>query len=282
MTNATIGSTISADSLQIMPNLARDASALSVLRGRATGNVAGAASDQNVYQLDGGNNSDDMSGTNYTAVPSHGFAGSAATDGTPSGVVPTTVESIEEFKVGTSNQTADFNGASGSQVQMVTKRGTGQFHGALYEHYFATNVGAANLWRNNHTPSNGLAYTPLPSSHRNRFGGSFGGPLLPKLLGGKTFFFFNYEGYRFPNSTTISGWCRVAARGRDWVQNSAGQFVPYNINPPGHGQRHSRTSRRCSGACDPRLGINLVSAWEQVHAAAERSRPVTRSTRRAI
>src|SRR5213078_4427109 len=163
--------TISGDSLLNIPNLARDASALSVLQVGVspTGNVAGAASDQNVYQLDGGNNSDDMSGTNSTYVPSNGFAGSAATGGTPSGVVPTPVESIEEFKVGTSNQTADFNGAAGSQVQMVTKRGTNQFHGSLYEHYFASNVGAANLWRNNHTPSPqlGLPYTPLPKSHRN-------------------------------------------------------------------------------------------------------------------
>ncbi len=265
--NATIGSTISADSLQNMPNLARDASALSVLQvGVApTGNVAGAASDQNVYQLDGGNNSDDMSGTNSTYVPSNGFAGSAATGGTPSGVVPTPVESIEEFKVGTSNQTADFNGAAGSQIQMVTKRGTSQFHGALYEHYFATNVGAANLWRSNHTPSNGLAYTPLPSSHRNRFGGSLGGPLLPKLLGGKTFFFFNYEGYRFPNSTTISRLVPSALlrAGVIQVQNSAGQFVPYNINPTAvtvNGTTYQPAT--CSGgACDPRgIGINpLVS-----------------------
>ena len=49
--------------------------------GSTTGNVAGAASDQNVYQLDGGNNSDDMSGTNSTYVPSNGFAGSASSGG---------------------------------------------------------------------------------------------------------------------------------------------------------------------------------------------------------
>src|SRR5207249_3785236 len=204
--NATIGSTISGDSLLNMPNLARDASALSVLQVGVspTGNVAGAASDQNVYQLDGGNNSDDMSGNNDTYVPSNGFAGSAATGGTPSGVVPTPVESIEEFKVGTSNQTADFNGAAGSQVQMVTKRGTSQFHAALYEHYFATNVGAANLWRNNHTPSPGLPYTPLPSSHRNRFGGALGGPLAPEFWGGTTYFFAAYEGYSYPTSTTLN------------------------------------------------------------------------------
>src|SRR5262249_5737742 len=99
--NATVGSTISGDALLNLPNLARDAAALSVLQVGVspTGNVAGAASDQNVYQLDGGNNSDDMSGTASTYVPSNGYAGSGASGGTPSGVVPTPVESIEEFKV---------------------------------------------------------------------------------------------------------------------------------------------------------------------------------------
>jgi hypothetical protein len=233
MMNSTVGSTISGDSLMNLPNLARDASALSVLQvGVApTGNVAGSASDQNVFQLDGGNNSDDMSGTNSTYVPSNGFAGSAASGGTPSGVVPTPVESIEEFKVGTANQTADFNGAAGSQVQMVTKRGTNQFHGALYENYFATNVGAANLWRNNHTPSNGLPYTPLPKSHRNRFGGALGGPLTPRFWGGKTYFFANYEGFRFPNSTTIDKIVPTASlrAGIIQVQNAAGTYVPYDV-----------------------------------------------------
>src|SRR5207253_5297494 len=135
----------------LLPIDGRHASTLSVLQvGVApSGNVAGAASDQIVFQLDGGNNSDDMSGTNSSYVPSNAYTGNSATGGTPSGVIPTPVESIEEFKVGTANQAADFNGAAGSQVQMVTKRGTNQFHGALYEYYFATNVGAANLWRNN-------------------------------------------------------------------------------------------------------------------------------------
>jgi hypothetical protein len=271
-TSATIGSTITSEALLNMPNLARDASALSVLQVGVspTGNVAGAASDQNVYQLDGGNNSDDMSGTNSTYVPSNGYAGSAASGGTPSGVVPTPVESIEEFKVGTSNQTADFNGAAGSQVQMVTKRGTRQFHGAVYEHYFGTNVGAANLWRNNHTPSNGLAYTPLPASHRNRFGGSLGGPLTAKVLGGRTFFFLNYEGYRFPNSTTLSRLVPSALlrAGVIQVQDSKGSYVPYNVNPvPVTVNGVTYAPATCSGgACDPRnLGMSPIVSkiWNQ-------------------
>jgi len=198
----------------------------------------------------------------YRATDSRG---SAASGGIPSGVVPTPVESIEEFKVGTSNQTADFNGASGSQVQMVTKRGTNQFHGSLYEYYFATNVGAANLWRSNHTPSPGLPYTPLPSSHRNRFGGALGGPLGPRFWGGRTYFFGNYEGYRFPNSTTIDRFVPSALlrAGVIQVQNSAGNYVAYNINPTPvtvNGTRYDPAT--CAGGpCDPRgIGLNpLVS-----------------------
>lgn len=263
--NSTVGSTISGSSLLNLPNLARDAAALSVLQVGVspTGNVAGAASDQNVFQVDGGNNSDDMSGTASTYVPSNGYAGTGASGGTPSGVVPTPVESIEEFKVGTSNQTADFNGAAGSQVQMVTKRGTNQFHGSAYEYYFATNVGAANLWRNNHTPANGLPYTPLPSSHRNRFGGALGGPLTPRFWGGKTYFFVNYEGYRFPNSTTIDKLVPTALlrAGVIQVQNAAGQYVPYNINPgPVTVNGVIYPQAVCGGgACDPRsIGLNPI------------------------
>src|SRR4051794_36994793 len=43
-------------------------------------------------------------------------------------------------------------------------------------HYFGANLGA-NTWANNHTPSENSASTLLPSTHQNRFGGSFGGPL---------------------------------------------------------------------------------------------------------
>jgi len=46
--------------------------------------------------------------------------------------------------------------------------------------------------------------TPLPSYHYSRFGGAGGGPIIPKtILGGKTYFFGNYEGFRWANSATI-------------------------------------------------------------------------------
>jgi len=273
--NATVGSTITSESLQMMPNLGRDASTLSVLQvGVApTGNVSGTATDQNGFQLDGGNNSDDMAGNNTTYTPGNAYIGTGSTGGTPSGVIPTPVESIEEFKVGTSNQTADFNGAAGSQVQMVTKRGTNSFHGALYEFYFGNDVGAANLWKNNHTPDaqTGTPYTPLPATHRNRFGGAIGGPLTPKFWGGKTYFFANYEGMRYPNAVSFERAVPTALMrlGVIQLQNTAGVLTAYNLNPtPVTYNGTTYQPAMCNGQlCDPRgLGINSLvqQVWNKL------------------
>src|SRR5882724_11075215 len=262
-TNATVGSTLTAEALALLPNLGRDVSTLAVLQPGTTpsGQVAGAFSDQNVFMLDGGNNSDDMSGngngytTNFTGM------GGTQTGGTPSGILPTPVESIEEFKVSTFNQTADFSGSIGAQIQMVTKRGTNQYHGSAYGYYYATNVGAANTWLNNHTPANGLPYTALPSNHRNRFGGSLGGVMTPKFLGGKTYFFVNYEGSRFPNVGTYNRPVpsKLLRAGIIQAPDANGKYQPYNLNPTAvtvDGVTYAPA--QCGGTnCDPRgIGLN--------------------------
>src|SRR5205807_3047664 len=122
--NAAVGSTLTAEALALLPNLGRDVSTLAILQpGTAPGGqTAGSFSDQNVFMLDGGNNSDDMAGNNTSYVTNFTGTGGAQTNASPSGIIPTPVESIEEFKVGAFNQTADFSGSIGSQVQMVTKR----------------------------------------------------------------------------------------------------------------------------------------------------------------
>src|ERR1700724_1683988 len=72
------------------------------------------------------------------------------------------------------------------------------WHGTGYEYYSCYNFNA-NTWDNNNTN------TKLPSYHVVHFGGSGGGPIISKnILGGKTYFFANYEGFRWPNSTTIN------------------------------------------------------------------------------
>jgi Carboxypeptidase regulatory-like domain len=267
--NAAVGSTVHFTAMEVLPNLSRDSSTLMTLQPAVnpTGEVAGSVRDQNTFQLDGGQNSSDMDGTQSTYTLS--FAANPSTNassgGLTTGVLPTPVESIEEFKVATNNQTADFNGSSGGQVQMVTKRGTNAFHGALYEYYLGSNF-SANFWDNNFT------HTPLPSTHQNRFGGAFGGPLTPwSFLGGKTFFFANYEGRRFPNIAIYERAVPSALFRQGIIQLSTapGVVQAFNID-------HSNTiagiaPTACGGStvggnCDPRnIGFNPIikQLWSQ-------------------
>lgn len=276
-TNATVGSTITGKQLDSLPNIGRDANAFITLQPGVspTGQVAGAIGDQNQYQLDGGNNSSGMDGNNAVYTVSSGSV-TGTTGGTPSGVMPTPIESIEEFKVGTANQTADFNGAAGGQVQMITKRGTSQFHGAAYD-FLLSSYFSANLWKNSHTPSSGLAYTPLPKTHQNRYGGAIGGPIWNKeFLGGKTFFFFNYEARRFPQSQSYERTVPSAALrlGLFQIPDPADttKTIVYNLNPtPVTYKGQTYQPAVCpAGSCDPRgIGLNPIvnKIWSLIPAA---------------
>ncbi|MEI9973675.1 MAG: carboxypeptidase-like regulatory domain-containing protein [Ignavibacteriota bacterium] len=146
--NATVGNTLSNTSLLVLPNLGRDATSMAVLQPGTTpgGNAAGAVADLNTYQLDGANVTDDMSGNVTTYQTNMNGIGGSQNNGSPSGVIPTPIESIEEFKVSVSNQTSDFNNSSGAQIQMTTRRGTSQFHGAAYMFYYDNAIGQANSW----------------------------------------------------------------------------------------------------------------------------------------
>ena len=146
--NATVGTTVSGPSLTYLPIFGSDSSSLALIQPGVTpdGAVAGAMYDQNTFQLDGGNNSNDMDGSMRSYTGSYGHNSFAGTGNPPSGVLPTPPDTIEEFKVNTAGQTADFNGSSGAQVQMITKRGTNDFHGTAYWYYHSSDIGGANTW----------------------------------------------------------------------------------------------------------------------------------------
>src|SRR5215469_9718457 len=207
--NATVGNTVTGIALNSLPSVGLDVSTFAVLQPGVSpdGYVAGTAVDQSTFQLDGGNNTNDMDGsmTVYTGSFNGDVTGGVVGNGnTPSGVVPTPADSVEEFKTNTTNQTADFNSSSGMQVAVVTKRGTDRWHGTAYEYYLDNNF-SANTWQNNCTTPCGKTYTPAPDWHRSWFGVAGGGPIISKnILGGKTYFFANYQGSRWPNSTTTT------------------------------------------------------------------------------
>jgi hypothetical protein len=95
------------------------------------------------------------------------------------------VDAMQEFRIQTSTYSAEFGRTPGGQVQIVTRSGTNQFHGGLFD-YFRNDALDANDWFAN---AHGLPRSPL---RQNDFGGVFGGPLVR----GKTFFFLSYEGLR--------------------------------------------------------------------------------------
>ena len=282
-TNATVGNTITGISLEALPSLGRDVSSFVTLQPGVApdGSVAGAVYDQNAFALDGGQNTNDMDGsmniyTNSFAGDSTGglvayeVTGGAAGSGGPTGVIPTPADSIEEFKVGTNNQTADFNSSAGAQVSMVTKRGTNSWHGTAYEYYLDNNFNA-NTWDNNNTG------TPIPSYHYNRFGGAIGGPILPKMLGGKTYFFANYQGFRWPNSQTVEVLDPSASMRLGLLTYGTST---YNLNPTPvtfNGVTYAPTP--CPGPCDPRgLGINplVQQMWSTMPLPNDPSCPLSR------
>ena len=143
--NATVGNTITASPSITCPAwAATSARSLTLQPGVGTdGSVAGAVHDQSYFSLDGGNNTNDMDGSmsiytqlSYARRPDRRCCWSEFLRvGGPTGVMPTPQDSVEEFKVNTAGQTADFNSSAGAEMKVVTKRGTNAYHGTAYEYY---------------------------------------------------------------------------------------------------------------------------------------------------
>src|SRR5271169_4382973 len=262
--NATVGNVVNGLSLESLPTIARDTSTFLTLQPGISpdGSVAGANVDQSSFQLDGGENTNDMDGSMsvYTASfagdPTGGMANqSNGVAAGATGVMPTPADSVEEFKVNIAGQSADFNSSAGAQVQIVTKRGTDQWHGTAYEYYLDNNLNA-NTWQNN------FSGVGAASFHYNRFGEAIGGPIISKkVLGGKTYFFAMYEGFRFPNSSTYERAVPSAAMKLGLLQfpDASGNTQVYNLNPtPVTYNGVTYMPAQCpAGPCDPRaIGIN--------------------------
>lgn len=136
--------------------------------------IGGNRPQQNSYRLDGININDYANG------------GPGSVSGATLGV-----DAVQEFNVITSNAPAQYGRSSGGVINSITRQGASQFHGSVYD-----------FIRNSELDSRGF-FDPVgggePSFRRNQFGATVGGPILK----GKTFFFFNYEGFRQAQGVTI-------------------------------------------------------------------------------
>src|SRR2546423_1829931 len=201
--DATVGNTFTEHQILQLPLEARNVAGLLSLQPGVTffgnvdqqgatsdyrnGSVNGGKSDQANVTLDGVDVNDQQQQTAFTSV------------------LRVTLDSVQEFRVTTTNPNAEQGRSSGAQISLVTKSGTNEYHGSLYEFHRNT-IFAANNFFNNKAGTFGAndfavltgaaragdPRVPRSKLLRNVFGGSLGGPIRKD----RAFFFFNYEGRR--------------------------------------------------------------------------------------
>src|SRR6266567_2449110 len=161
------------------------------IRAAQTIAVSGQRTNFNHYTLDGVENTDPNFNT-FVVMPS--------------------IDALQEFKVQTGVYPAEF-GRQTSQINVLTKSGTNQYHGTLFE-----------FFRNDKMDANPYSFTPIRTSKDpfkwNQYGFTLGGPIwLPKIFNGKNklFFMANYEAYRKRGNTTgLYSLAPVAVQGGDF------------------------------------------------------------------
>jgi len=184
-----LGQTVNSQDIELLPLVDRDVYSLLTLTagvdftGQATDNF-GAPQQQTMvngspnssigsvnYNLNGGTNSNGLRNTG-NSVPNP--------------------DAVQEFRVSTNSYSSEYGRFAGGVVDVVTKSGTNQLHGSLFEYVRNTRLNA-NRWLPGQTI---LSKDPL---HRNQFGGSAGGPIIKD----RTFIFGSYSGLR-KRTTTFS------------------------------------------------------------------------------
>ncbi|HLV88546.1 MAG TPA: carboxypeptidase regulatory-like domain-containing protein [Candidatus Sulfotelmatobacter sp.] len=207
--NPTIGATVSGAPVQNLPLNGRDVLDLALTQpgvapapagGYGGGNftIAGGRADAVSYVLDGGTNNS-VTGNSVVFNPNP--------------------DTIAEFRILSNNYTAEYGRNGGGTVSVVTKSGTNDFHGSLFD-YLRNDAFNANDFFDN---LNGIA---RPVLKRNQFGGTIGGPIVKD----KIFFFFGYQGQR--QSAVIHG-IGVGTYTQAMLGGDFSQFGAYGVNPNG-------------------------------------------------
>src|SRR5882724_5780092 len=162
--------------------------------------ISGARPQQNNYRLDGISLNDYANG-----APGSVLGGSLG------------VDAIQEFSVLTSNYSAEYGKTSGGVINAITRSGTGAFHGSAYEFLRNSALDARNFFDG----------PQIPSFKRNQFGGSIGGPIIPK----RTFFFADYEGIRQSKGITALTTVPSLDARNGLIHDSNGNPITITIDP---------------------------------------------------
>src|ERR1044071_8113468 len=142
--------------------------------------VNGNSSNQNLWTVDGVNNLDVGSNQTLLVYPS--------------------IDSIQEFRVERNSFSAEFGQAQGAVVNLITKGGSNEFHGSLFEFFRNDALNANNFFLNR-------SGQPKPQLEYNNFGGNFSGPIVKN----RVFFFWSEEWRRERRGQVLSSKVPTAA-----------------------------------------------------------------------
>jgi hypothetical protein len=205
--SSTLGNVVGSNTVAALPlstrnyvNLIAMATGASADVNNATGlgkgwlitSVNGANNTQNNYQMDGAPIDNWAS---FNVGNDSGFFASLP--------VPNP-DAIQEFKIQTSTYDASYGRNAGANVNVVTKSGTNQFHGTLFEFFRNTALNANEWFYQRNELSQGLPNT-RPVLNQNQFGGTIGGPIKKDKL----FFFASYQETRQTNGISLYGFSGV-------------------------------------------------------------------------
>lgn len=193
--DGTLGNNFVTKQILQLPLEGRNVANLLSLQPAATrdGAVAGARADQSNVTLDGVdiNEAETNQVTNPNTDPADSTdALNLVPDRTT--VLRLNAEAVEEFRVTTTNANANQGRAGGAQVSLVTRSGSNEFHGALFE-FYRTKKFSANDFFNN------LNGVEKPALIRHTFGGALGGPIIKE----RAFFFYSFEGDRITREQPV-------------------------------------------------------------------------------
>src|SRR5882762_8200226 len=154
--------------------------------------VNGQRADANYWTVDGVSANIGVSGGSGLQGGLAGTLGGLSAQGGTNSLV--SIDAMQELRIQTSTYAPEFGRQPGGQIAIVTRSGTNQLHGTLFE-YLRNDALDSNNWFNNSVSPQ----LPKAEERQNNFGGTLGGPLRK----GRTFFFFSYEGNRLRLPRTL-------------------------------------------------------------------------------
>ena len=137
-------------------------------------------------------------------------------------------DAVEEYRVNSMLYTAEYGAGAGGQVDIVTKSGTNEFHGSLFEYLRNSALDSRSFLDLDLDPA-APGVTKVPPFRMNQFGATFGGPIVKD----KTFFFASYEGIRQFRGLTLHAFVPSASFTSQVLATSPALAPILNMYPGG-------------------------------------------------